>query len=134
MDTGEVGDMTDPASLIGLTLEALYVQFGVPEAVYAVRGLEAWQDDVVFVYDRGDFYVYKNRVWQLGVKNAYGIALGEKRPAVSLLAGEDAQDFEDYILVALPSRGWPLMLRINFDGSTVTNATVSAIFIYRPDF
>jgi hypothetical protein len=119
----------DPASLIGLTLEGMISRFGIPQSVYALRGFEEWQDDVVFVYDQGDFYVYKDRVWQLGLNAACDIKLGDSRGAVVLVMGE-GQSFEDYTVFALPGRAWPLALRVNFDDSGM----VSAIFVYRPDF
>jgi hypothetical protein len=120
----------DPASLIGLNLENLLSRFGAPQAVYASRGNEEWQDDVVFVYENADFYVYKDRVWQIGLKSAYGIRLGDSRPAVSLSLGEKAEDREDYIILPLPSKGWPLAFRVNLDGSGLA----SALFVYRSDF
>ncbi|MDR2101350.1 MAG: hypothetical protein LBP43_02115 [Treponema sp.] len=120
----------DPASLIGLTLEGMISRFGVPQSVYALRGPEEWQDDVVFVYDQGDFYVYKDRIWQLGVNAAYNIKVGDPRGTVFLVLGEEIQNFEDHIISPLPGRAWPLALRVNFDPSGL----VSAIFVYRPDF
>jgi hypothetical protein len=105
-------------------------QFGIPKSVYALRGLEEWQDDVVFSYAQGDFYVYKDRVWQLGLNEAYDIKIGDPRGRVLLLLGERSRNFEDHCLFPLPSRGWPLELRINFDNTE----TVSALFVYRPDF
>jgi hypothetical protein len=122
--------LPDPASLIGLTLEGMVSQFGIPKSVYALRGLEEWQDDVVFVYAQGDFYVYKDRVWQLGLNAAYDIKIGDPRGRVLLLLGEESRNFADHSLFSLPSRGWPLELRINFDSTE----TVSALFVYRPDF
>jgi hypothetical protein len=105
-------------------------RFGVPQSVYALRGVEEWQDDVVFVYDQVDFYVYKDRIWQLGVYAAYNIKVGDPRGTVFLVLGEQIQNFEDHIIFPLPGRGWPLALRVNFDASGL----VSAIFVYRPDF
>jgi hypothetical protein len=125
-DQGIAGD---PASLIGLSLEALFSRFGSPESVYTVRGLEEWQDDVVFVYNDWDLYIYRNRVWQLGLKSAYGISLGDTRNAVLVIAGERAQSNDDYVLFPLSGRAWPLMVRANFDPSGL----VSAIFVYRSD-
>jgi hypothetical protein len=122
--------LPDPASLIGLTLEGMISRFGIPQAVYALRGLEEWQDDVVFVYDQGDFYVYKDRIWQLGVNAAYNIKIGDPRGTAFLVLGEGIQHFEDHIVLPLPGRAWPLALRVNFDDSGL----VSAIFVYRPDF
>jgi hypothetical protein len=121
---------TDPASLIGLNLETLLSRFGVPQAVYAARGNETWQDDVIFMYGAADFYVYKDRVWQIKLAAAYGISSGDPRPAVVLTLGEAAEDFADHIVCPLPSRGWPLALRVNLDSS----GFVSAVYVYRPDF
>jgi uncharacterized SAM-binding protein YcdF (DUF218 family) len=120
----------EASSLVGLRLEELVARFGLPQTVYASRGQEPWQDDVVFVYKEGDFYIYKDRVWQAGLKSAYGVSLGDSKPAVLLMLGEEAADQGDYILVPLPSGGWPLMLRVNLNAS----GRVSAIFIFRPDF
>jgi hypothetical protein len=120
----------DPASLIGMSLENLLSRFGVPQAVHAVRGNEEWQDDVVFVYEGGDFYVYRDRVWQIRLPEAYGVRTGDPRPAVSLTLGEGAEDFEDHIVLSLPSRGWPLAFRVNLDAS----GFASALYVYRPGF
>ncbi|MDR2534813.1 MAG: hypothetical protein LBD29_02115 [Treponema sp.] len=122
--------VSDISSLIGLTLEELFSRFGYPQSVYAVRGIEVWQDDVVFIYAGQDFYIYKNRVWQIEVKAAYGIKIGDPLRSVSRILGEGLTYFNDYLLFPLPSRAWPLMLRVNFDQSQA----VSAIFIYRSDF
>jgi hypothetical protein len=119
-----------PAPLIGLTLEGAIAQFGAPKSVYPIRGLEAWQDDVVFEYDDRDLYIYKDRVWQVGLKTAYGISLGDRRAAALLALGEGYQHYDDHILFPLPSRSWPLMLRVNVNAA----GTVSALFVYRSDF
>jgi hypothetical protein len=117
-------------SLVGLTLGELYARFGVPSAVYAVRGAEEWQDDVVMTYGQGDFYIYRDRVWQISLKTGYGLKLGDSRPAAVLALGEKARDQGDHFLLSLPGGGWPLELRVNINGS----GRVSAIYVYRPDF
>jgi hypothetical protein len=124
------GQNPDPSFWIGLTLEDLISRFGPPQSVYAVRGKEEWQDDVVFVYAEADFYVYKDRVWQLGLKSFKGVKTGDPKPAAALVLGEEAEDKGDHFLLALPGRGWPLMVRINFDNA----GRASALFMYRPDF
>jgi hypothetical protein len=129
---GQTEAADDPSALIGLTLEALLGRFGTPQSVYAVRGLEDWQDDVVFVYQAGDFYVFRDRVWQIGLKSAYGISVGDPRAAVELALGDKAEVFEDHFLLALPGRAWPLTLRVNLSGPA--RASVSALFVFRPDF
>ncbi|MDR2134307.1 MAG: hypothetical protein LBP27_04300 [Treponema sp.] len=120
----------DPASLVGLTLEDLLNRFGTPRAVYAVRGVEEWQDDVVFVYDGGDFYICKDRVWQVGFKSVRGIKPGDSKPAALLVLGEEAEDRGDHILLSLPDGNWPLTLRVSLNET----GFVSALYIYRPDF
>jgi hypothetical protein len=113
-----------------MDLPALLAGFGAPRSVYAVRGIEEWQDDVVFVYDHGDFYIYKDRVWQAGLKSAYGIGAGDSREAALLALGEKTEDREHYLLCPLPGGSWPLTLRCNLDDQ----GKVSVIFIYRSDF
>jgi hypothetical protein len=115
--------------LIGTTLSELISRFGIPKQVYAVRGIAAWQDDVVLVYDRADFFVFGNRVWQLKVPSAYSIKDGDTRSAVTRLLGE-GRNFEGYTLYQLPAKAWPLMLRVNWNAS----GRVSGIYIYRNDF
>ncbi|AEF85302.1 hypothetical protein TREPR_1797 [Treponema primitia ZAS-2] len=120
----------DPAQPIGLTLSLVYARYGVPESVYTIRGAEEWQDDVVFVYNDRDMYVFKDRVWQVSVRTAYGITLGDPGGVVSLILGDGVQSFSGYLLYALPSRSWPLQLRVNLDNA----GRVESIFIYRSDF
>ena len=129
-EPGGGGAETDPALWIGMDLPALLARFGAPRSVYAVRGREEWQDDVVFVYDHGDFYIYKDRVWQAGVKSARGIEAGDSREAALLALGEQTEDRERYLLRSLPGGSWPLALRCNLD----EQGKVSIIFIYRSDF
>ena len=126
----EAGGLVDPASLVGLTLDELISRFGTPRSVYAARGLEEWQDDVVFVYEQGDFYIYKDRVWQLGLKAARGLKAGDSRGVVFLILGSKAESRGDSIFFSLDEKPWPLMLRCDFD----SEGKLVVIFIYRPDF
>ena len=116
--------------MIGIYLDELILRFGPPRSVYAVRGLEEWQDDVVFVYDHGDYYIYKDRVWQLGLKEAWGIRAGDSRSVVSLRLGSNAQSRGDSVFLFLDEGNWPLMFRCDFD----QNGRVLVLFFYRTDF
>jgi hypothetical protein len=120
----------DARLLVGLKLADLVARFGPPQSVYAARGQEPWQDDVVFTYSEGDFYIFKDRVWQVGLKSARNVSVGDPRQAVLLALGEGALDQGDHVLLPLPDNGWQLMLRVNLNAS----GRVSAIFIYRPDY
>jgi hypothetical protein len=120
----------EPESLIGLTLEGLYGSFGAPQAVRSVRGEEEWQDDVVLVYPQGDFYVYRDRVWQLGLPSVRGISLGDGREAVILALGEEALEGEGCFILPIRDRPWPMALRVDMGDS----GRVAGLFVYRSDF
>lgn len=120
----------DPASRIGLDLGELVARCGAPESVYAVRGGQDWQDDVVFVYEDGDYYIYRDRVWQMGLRSAYGISVGDREALISLVLEKGVETFDGYTLCSLPGRAWPLTVRFNVD----KNGLITHIFIYRPDF
>ncbi|MDR1325263.1 MAG: hypothetical protein LBK00_04420 [Treponema sp.] len=123
-------DTNDPSSFIGLTLAELLSLFGVPMAVYPERGLEDWQDDVIFIYNNGlSFYVYKDRVWQLSLQSAYGVNVGDSRSSSAAMLRWPVENYDNCTLYSLPSRGWPLVLRLDF-----IDSLVSVIRIYRSDF
>ena len=117
-------------SFIGLTLQQVIERFGAPSTVFTARGNELWQDDVVFRYAEGDFYIYQDRVWKVRFTSAHGISQGERKAAVLLTLGNTVQDRGDHVLFPISGRNWPLMMRINFNNSGI----VTAIYIYRPDF
>jgi len=126
---GEQRRDMDPVSFIGLDLTELIRLFGIPRSVYAVRGLEIWQDDVVFVYDQGDFYILKDRVWQVGIREALGVKIGDSRAVVLLVLGTRALYRGNSIFYSFDEGSWPLMIRFDFDN----DHKVKVIFIYRTD-
>jgi len=116
--------------LVGIRLAELIEQFGTPSAVLTARGSEPWQDDVVFQYAKGDFFINRDRVWQVKLASACGISNGDKKAVALLVMGEGTQDKGDHLLLPINGRDWPLMLRVNLNST----GQVSAIYIYRPDF
>jgi hypothetical protein len=117
-------------SFVGMTIAGMLERLGPPRAVNTARGEEPWQDDVVFHYPIGDFFVYGDRVWQVKLASVYGISNGDRKSAVMLVLGNTAEDRGEFILSQVTGKDWPLTLRINFNNSGV----VSAIYLYRPDF
>jgi hypothetical protein len=115
--------------IIGLSLEDLFQRFGAPRTVHAARGEENWQDDVVFVYGDRDFYIYRDRVWQIGLKSGYGVKTGDAKAAALLVFADKAQDMGDYLLYPIAGGAWPLSLRVNFNAGKI-----SGMFVYRTDF
>ena len=114
---------------MGLKLEDLFLRYGAPKTVHAARGDEDWQDDVVFVYNEWDFYIYRDRVWQIGLKSGYGVKIGDPKVAALMVLADKAQDKGDYLLYPITGGVWPLSLRINF-----TAGRISGIFVFRTDY
>ncbi|WP_461248011.1 hypothetical protein [Treponema sp. R6D11] len=77
-----------------------------------------------------DFYIYRDRIWQVKLASTHGISNGDKKAAVLLAMGSNAVEKEDHALLAINGKNWPLMLRVNFNNTGL----VTAIYIYRPDF
>ena len=119
----------DPASYVGMSISDLLGRLGTPASVYAVRGPEEWLDDVVFIYSEGDFYILKDRVWQVSVKTAYRIRVGDPESAAFLGLGEASVSSKEHAVFPLGWVNWPLAVRCNFNAA----GRVSAIFIYRTD-
>jgi len=117
-------------SLVGMMMADLLAKFGPPRSVVCERGPEPWQDDVIFQYNGADFYIYRDRIWQVKLASTLGISNGDKKAAVMLTLGNKAEEKEDYALAAINNKNWPLMLRVNFNNTGL----VTAIYIYRPDF
>ena len=126
----EANAANDPLFFVGMTLTDLIGRFGAPAAVFAARGNELWQDDVVFRYAGGDFYIYRDRVWQVKLVSACGVTNGNSKTAALAALGNTAQDRGDHALLPLTGGNWPLMLRVNFNETGL----VVAIYIYRSDF
>lgn len=122
--------LQDPSWIVGSTLQSIITQFGSPLAVYTVRGQEPWQDDVVFSYDGIDLYWYQNRVWQIAVPQGYGIKKGDTRDTVFATLGDPLIQEDAFLVYRLPSKGWPLRLRIHLSDQD----RVSGLYVYRPDF
>jgi len=117
-------------AFIGMMLSEIIDNYGPPRTVSAVRGNELWQDDVVFHYTGVDFYIYRDRIWQVRFVTTHGISNGDPKAAVLLTLGDAALDMGNYVLLSISGNNWPLMLRINLNEA----GQVNAMFLYRPDF
>jgi len=116
-------------SFVGMMMADLLEKYGPPRSVVADRGSEVWQDDVVFQYNGADFYIYRDRIWQVRLSSTHGVSDGDRK-AVVLLTLSGAEDKGDHALFAITGRDWPLMMRINFNSA----GQVAAIYIYRSDY
>jgi hypothetical protein len=98
--------------------------------VYAVRGAEPWQDDVVLAYKGVDFYLFKDQVWQVGLEKTLGIALGDPERAVNLVFPHATREAGPAISVRFNELPWPAELRVNLNNA----GKVSALYLYRANF
>jgi hypothetical protein len=116
---------------VGLTLSEVFTFYGMPDAVYTVRGAEEWQDDVVFVYSEKklDLYIYKDRVWQVSAPAALGVKKGDRKEAALRILAGSVEDRGSYLLYNEERSVWPKYARFNIDG----DGRIGAIYIYRPD-
>jgi len=120
-------------TFVGMMMADLIEQYGSPRSVVPERGREVWQDDVVFQYNGADFYIFRDRIWQVKLASTHGISNGDRKSAVMLILGNTAEDKGDHILMQITGKNWPLMMRINFN-NTANSGVVTAIYIYRSDF
>ena len=127
----------DLPALVGLTLPEAFQLFGAPEQVFAARGQESWQDDVVFYYP-GHLYLfwYQNRVWQARVDEHHaggflasgGLAMGRSREEVLGLLGPPMRELGESLVYHLEDRGYPVRLRLYFREGLLADA-----YCYRGD-
>ena len=124
----------DPALLLGMGLEEAWMAFGAPSRVYALRGDEAWQDDVVFEYPQGfSLFWFEDRLWQIGFSSGYpgkirGLSVGDGEAALASF-GPPILEASGFRVFELPYRGFPLRLRARVEGGRVAEA-----YVYRADF
>lgn len=125
----------DAAPLLGFRLGEAYARLGVPAAVGAHRGAEAWQDDVVFSYLGGySLFWFGDRLWQLRFTpgysgSVYGLFLGDSADKVYSLLGTPFYEADSSLVYRLPYRGFPVRLRV-----VLAEGKVADLYLYRADF
>ena len=120
----------EAAAGVGLTLSQVLETFGAPDSVFAVRGPEEWQDDVVFRYKGLELYLFRDRVWQARSDTAQGLRSGDSRENVLALLGEPLLRLDSSFVYQLGGRTWPLRLRVRFD----QRGSIADLYLYRADF
>jgi len=114
--------------LVGLTLAESLERLGAPAEVFALRGEEAWQDDVVFFYPQHLYlFWYQNRVWQVRLDAGYegrflGLGMGSRRAEVLAALGSPMKELPDSLIYQLEDRGYPVRLRLYFEEERLVDA------------
>lgn len=122
-----------PDDCLGMPLQEVFDTCGVPSEVFPLRGEEPWQDDVVFRYAADySLFIFRDRVWQVRVWESgslAGVALGASRAEVLDILGEPAGEVDGSLVFSLPSKDYPVRLRVIFNDDLVSD-----IYLYRADF
>jgi hypothetical protein len=125
----------DPSAILGLGLQDLVARFGVPASVAAIRGDEAWQDDVAFVYGAGySLFVYGNKVWQLRFVKPYagslfGLFIGDPASKALSILGQPFEASPAALSYRMPYKSFPVKLRLIVQDDKIVDA-----YLYRADF
>jgi hypothetical protein len=135
------------ARLIGLVPSEAFAALGAPAEVFAHRGAEGWQDDVVFYYATNLYlFWYQSRVWQVRADERFagsflGLRMGWTREQVVAGISRPFQELPDSIVFLLPDASllpgpagraqgaYPLRLRAFF-----RDGRLSDLYLYRGDF
>jgi len=126
----------DPAVLLGLNPAQAIERFGAPTSVFAIRGTEAWQDDVVFDYGGGfSLFLFKDRVWQIRVAKPYaspvlGFVVGTSKERAASALGSPVLELAGAVEWNLPGEAWPVRLR----GIVDEAGLIPELYVYRADF
>jgi hypothetical protein len=127
-------EVLELAAVIGMDLNQAYQTFGVPAQVYALRGSESWQDDVVFYYPEHIYlFWFRSRVWQVRVdsryaKQLFSLHMGDSRERILEIMGAPEKEFEDSLLYHLEDRGYPVRARFYFEDGVLTD-----VYCFRGD-
>ena len=125
----------DFAALLGKTPGEVMDILGPPEELYAHRGDEIWQDNVVFFYSRRLYlFWFGNRVWQIRLDREFGgtfltCSMGDSREKVIRILGDPFSEDERSLIYKLPDRGYPVSLRLFFK-----DVGLDDLYLYRGDF
>ncbi|MDP3180123.1 MAG: hypothetical protein Q8M76_19580 [Spirochaetaceae bacterium] len=125
----------DAAPNLGLGLTEALARFGPPTTVFAVRGAESWQDDVVFSYASGfSLFWFGDRLWQIRFAapysgSVYGLSIGDPVEKAYSLLGEPHEAPGGEFVYRLPYQGYPVRLRL-----VVKEGRLADAYLYRADF
>jgi hypothetical protein len=125
-----------PSVFLGMSPGEAIGRLGAPDRVYAVRGSEPWQDDVVFDYGDGiSLFLFADRVWQVRIAEPYplpvfGFVLGGTGDDLSRVLGFPAAKVGDDPEWMLAGEAWPVRLR----AIPSEDGRIRELYVYRADF
>ena len=125
----------DPVDLIGMDPPQVFAALGAPGEIFAWRGAEPAEDDVVFFYpDYRYVFWFQSRVWQVRFDNRYagtvlGFSIGMKRADAEAVGQGRLQESGGSLFLSLDSGRFPVRVRL-----AMLDDRVDDIYVYRSDW
>jgi hypothetical protein len=125
----------DPADLIGMDPPAAFTALGPPREIFAWRGVEPAEDNIVFFYpDFRYLFWFANRVWQVRYDNRYagtvmGFSIGMGRAEAEATGQGRLQESGGSLYLAVDTGRFPVRLRL-----AMVDGRVADIYVYRSDW
>jgi len=125
----------DPTCLIGMDPSQALAALGAPREIFAWRGEEPAEDDIVFFYpDFRYVFWFQSRVWQVRFDHRYegtvlGFSIGMDRDEVLALGEGKLQEAGDSLYLALDTGPYPVRVRL-----AMIDDRIADIYVYRSDW
>jgi hypothetical protein len=129
------GGPDDPTALIGMDPAQLFAVLGAPSQIFAWRGEEPGEDDIVFFYpDFRYVFWFQSRVWQLRFDRRYagtvlGFAIGMDRAEAQARGEGKLLDSGGSLYFVLDTGPYPVRVRLAMADDRIVD-----IYVYRGDW
>jgi hypothetical protein len=130
-------ETVDPADLIGMDPPAAFAALGAPQEIFAWRGTEPAEDNVVFFYpDFRYLFWFGCRVWQVrydsrfvGTVMGFAIGMGRAEAEAVTVGKGMLQESGGSLYLAVDTGRFPVRLRL-----AMVEGRVADIYVYRSDW
>lgn len=135
-DMGPVPHAAELTATLGWSPSEALNWMGSPMSLFVYRGPTKSEDNVVFYYpDHVYLFWFQDRVWQVRVDERWtgeidGVVMGMTLDSITALWGDPINDWDEHPTWTLPDRGYPVRIRLYFDGDGLLND----IYVYRGDW
>jgi len=125
----------DPTGLIGMNPAQAFAALGAPQEIFAWRGQEPAEDDIVFFYpDFRYVFWFQSRVWQVRFDGRYagtvlGFSIGMDHAAAQAQAEGRLQEAGDSLYLALDTGPYPIRVRL-----AMVDHRIADIYVFRSDW
>ncbi len=135
-ETGNKPRADEFSAKLGWTPAEAINWLGSPSSLFAYRGTETSEDNVVFYYqDHLYLFWFQDRVWQVRaderwVGNVDGVRMGMTLSEVIDFWGPPINNRDENPTWTLPDRGYPVRVRLYFGDDN----RLADIYVYRSDW